>query len=176
MNPTVQRANSCWGGMLHSPRTCRESTACPPAAWPWQEYPGVGQLLVRVGKGKLVMGSPSLLLAKYKDILLTGMFGGVDLGLQRGQSMSPSAVSCLLQHGHRSQLLTFIPGCWESEGFWHRCDWHPAQCCQGRNRDKGKSLCGRVPGTATVLSVAWVHHLHKLFRLFFSKLWKNFLP
>lgn len=52
--------------------------------------------------GKDVMGSPSPLLAKIKDIFR------VDLGLQQGQSVNPPAVPCLcsVARAHSSPHLS----------------------------------------------------------------------
>lgn len=99
------------------------------------------------------MGSLSPLLAKCKEVFPLWAFVRIDLGLQ--QSVSPPAVPCLLQHGQGSQLPTSVPGCQEPEGFWRRCDWHPAQRCRGEIRAKAHMV--EFP------SALWLgcSHLHK---------------
>lgn len=108
MKPTAQRANSQWCGMLHSLCVCRESTACLPSVWSLQEHPGLGQLLVKVGKGKVEMGPSSPLLVKYKDILLAWTFGGVDPGFREGKAWALllCLVSCSMATVHSSLHLS----------------------------------------------------------------------
>lgn len=109
----------------------------------------VSQLLVRVRKGRVAMGSPSPLLAKCKDIFPVWVFVGVDLGLQQGQC-EPSCCA-------------WSPAAWPVLTAPHICPWvsgarrplapvwlTPSTALSGR--DKGKSTHGRVPQ----YSVAWV--------------------